>query len=72
MSERLANKGRCDAKALGDERVEYGLECRQHARLPRLHEDAESAPHRHATLVGHLAAHTLVDEKEICAERFGN
>jgi hypothetical protein len=72
VRERFPHQSGCDAKALGDERLEYGLECGQDSRLARLNEDAERSPHHEATLLCHLAACTLVDEKEIGPEQFGD
>lgn len=72
MRERLANQRGCDAEALGDESVKKGREGGQHSRLPCLNEYAERSAHGEATFLCHLATDTLVDEKEICPQGFGD
>jgi hypothetical protein len=71
MRERLPDQRGCDAETLRDQSVEYGLEGGQHFRLSCLNEHAERPADRQPTFVCHLAADTLVDEKEICPEGFG-
>jgi hypothetical protein len=65
VRECLANQSGCDATALGDELVEEGFQCGQHARVPRLNEHAERSPHGEATLVCHFAAYLLANLKRI-------
>jgi hypothetical protein len=65
VSERLPYQRRSNAEALGVERIEDGLQGRQHARLSRLYEHAERPAHRQSALLRDRPAATLVDQQEV-------
>ena len=68
VSERVPYESRSDTEALGQKRIEHGLERRHQVRLPGLHEYSKRPAHCQSTLLRNCPADTLVDEQQISSK----